>query len=131
MFQHNIQFIENIEVMTDIQLEYMESYCLGVCYASIVVLCCLVMVTQDLKSYFETLFYVFSTYGKEILVCVVLIMITISGVSIIVNTVTEYTYKIDRTIANLNKTIEEKNNKIKELEDQLDSMQRKMINFTL
>lgn len=131
MFQHNIQFIENIQDMNEAQFEYMESCCLGVCYVSIVVLCCLVMVTQDLTLYFESLFSVLFTYGKEIFVWASLIMITTLGVIIIVNTVTEYTYKIDRMIACLNKTIKEKERFIDVLEDRLRCMERKMINFTI
>lgn len=128
MFQHNIQFIEE---MNDAQLEYMESCCLGVCYMSIVLMGCLLMITQDFVFYWKSFGSVLFTYGKEILICAALIMITVCGVIIIVNTVTEYTYKIDRTIYTLNETIKEKNNKIKELEDKVHCANRKMINFTL
>jgi cell division protein FtsW (lipid II flippase) len=131
MFQHNIQFVENIEDMNYAQLEYMESCCLGVCYVSIVLICCLVMITQDALFYFESLFSMFFMYGQEILIFAALIMITGCGVIIIVNTVTEYTYKIDRTIAKLNETIKEKNNEIQELENQINCMKRKMINLSL
>jgi ABC-type multidrug transport system fused ATPase/permease subunit len=135
MFQHNIQFIEE---MNDAELEYMESCCLGVCYVSIVLLGCLLMITQDLSFYWKSFVYALFTYGKEIFIFIWLIMITVCWVIIIINTVTEYTYKIDRTIDKLNETIKEKNNKIQELENKIQELEdkihcanRKMINFTL
>ena len=117
--------------MNQEEIDYMENSCIVVCVLSIIVLSILVVSTQDIillnislndiqnvSDYCKGLL----TPGKEfveIFIFTLFAIIVSLCVSIYINIITEYVYKIDRKIAFLEKTVTEKNIHIQDLQNKL------------
>lgn len=117
--------------MNEEMVEYIENSCIVVCVLSLIVLSILVVATQDIilftispnaiqniSEYCQGLL----TPGKEfveIFIFTLLAIIVSLSVSIYINIITEYVYKIDRKIASLEKTVREKDIDIQDLQNKL------------
>jgi uncharacterized membrane protein (DUF106 family) len=113
------------------EIDYMENSCIAVCIISVILMAILVVSTQNMillsispnaiqsmTHYFDGLL----TPGKEfveIFIFTLLVILVSLLVSIYINIITEYVYKIDKKIAFLQKTIKEKDIHIQDLQNKL------------
>jgi cell division protein FtsL len=103
------------------QIDYIEKSTLYVCYASIIFLIILVLLSEQMSinKAWVSLLFIHENQMIDLLLFSFSIMTILPIVLIVINTVKRITYKIDQTIIRLNREIELKNKKIDELENKL------------